>query len=182
MFSLDLLATCFTSNINVMLLFRYLHVSFRDLLKKLKKKNMEISIFLLKKFCILYLWIIELAQNHPTPPLSPELPGSCQKEFKENKEPSPKARRKRSVKISSVALESVHWQNDSVQIIASASDLKSMDEFLLKKVYFACSGSWAALTVDYLCIRICPLKYVIINQGYMCFSKLDDLFFTKKLQ
>ncbi|XP_047623164.1 unconventional myosin-IXa isoform X5 [Phacochoerus africanus] len=76
----------------------------------------------------------ELAQNHPTPPLSPELPGSCQKEFKENKEPSPKARRKRSVKISSVALESVHWQNDSVQIIASASDLKSMDEFLLKKM------------------------------------------------
>ncbi|XP_057397944.1 unconventional myosin-IXa isoform X5 [Balaenoptera acutorostrata] len=76
----------------------------------------------------------ELSQNQPTPPLSPELPGSCQKEFKENKEPSPKARRKRNVKISSVALESMHWQNDSVQIIASASDLKSMDEFLLKKM------------------------------------------------
>ncbi|XP_057579170.1 unconventional myosin-IXa isoform X8 [Hippopotamus amphibius kiboko] len=76
----------------------------------------------------------ELSQNQPTPPLSPELPGSCRKEFKENKEPSPKARRKRSVKISSVALESMHWQNDSVQIIASASDLKSMDEFLLKKM------------------------------------------------
>uniref|UniRef100_M3Z099 Myosin IXA n=1 Tax=Mustela putorius furo TaxID=9669 RepID=M3Z099_MUSPF len=66
--------------------------------------------------------------------LSPELPGSCRKEFKENKEPSPKAKRKRSVKISSVALESMHWQNDSVQIIASVSDLKSMDEFLLKKM------------------------------------------------
>ncbi|XP_023608935.1 unconventional myosin-IXa [Myotis lucifugus] len=76
----------------------------------------------------------ELAQYHPTPPLSPELPGSCQKEFKENKEPSPKAKRKRSVKISSLALESMHWQNDSVQIIESASDLKSMDEFLLKKM------------------------------------------------
>ncbi|XP_058397981.1 unconventional myosin-IXa isoform X5 [Diceros bicornis minor] len=76
----------------------------------------------------------ELTQHHPTPPLSPELPGSCRKEFKENKEPSPKAKRKRSVKISSVALESMHWQNDSVQIIASASDLKSMDEFLLKKM------------------------------------------------
>ncbi|EQB78056.1 myosin-IXa [Camelus ferus] len=63
-----------------------------------------------------------------------ELPGSCRKECKENKEPSPKARRRRSVKISSVALESTHWQNDSVQIIASASDLKSMDEFLLKKM------------------------------------------------
>ncbi|XP_047288541.1 unconventional myosin-IXa isoform X20 [Homo sapiens] len=76
----------------------------------------------------------ELAAYHPTPPLSPELPGSCRKEFKENKEPSPKAKRKRSVKISNVALDSMHWQNDSVQIIASVSDLKSMDEFLLKKV------------------------------------------------
>ncbi|XP_073852279.1 unconventional myosin-IXa isoform X16 [Macaca fascicularis] len=76
----------------------------------------------------------ELAQYHPTPPLSPELPGSCRKEFKENKEPSPKAKRKRSVKISNVALDSMHWQNDSVQIIASVSDLKSMDEFLLKKM------------------------------------------------
>uniref|UniRef100_A0A2K5XPJ5 Unconventional myosin-IXa n=1 Tax=Mandrillus leucophaeus TaxID=9568 RepID=A0A2K5XPJ5_MANLE len=76
----------------------------------------------------------ELAQYHPTPPLSPELSGSCRKEFKENKEPSPKAKRKRSVKISNVALDSMHWQNDSVQIIASVSDLKSMDEFLLKKM------------------------------------------------
>ncbi|ERE74890.1 myosin-IXa-like protein [Cricetulus griseus] len=76
----------------------------------------------------------ELTQYHPTPPLSPELPGSCRKEFKENKEPSPKAKRRRGVKISSVALDSIHWQNDSVQIIASASDLKSMDEFLLKKM------------------------------------------------
>ncbi|XP_063102765.1 unconventional myosin-IXa isoform X6 [Cavia porcellus] len=78
--------------------------------------------------------VIELPQYHPTPPLSPELPGSCQKEFKENKEPSPKVRRRRSVKISNVAVDSIHWQNDSVQIIASASDLKSMDEFLLKKM------------------------------------------------
>ncbi|XP_064238279.1 unconventional myosin-IXa isoform X10 [Aotus nancymaae] len=76
----------------------------------------------------------ELTQYHPTPPLSPELPGSCRKEFKENKEPSPKAKRKRNVKISNVPLDSMHWQNDSVQIIASVSDLKSMDEFLLKKV------------------------------------------------
>ncbi|KAM5292987.1 unconventional myosin-IXa isoform 2-T2 [Ctenodactylus gundi] len=76
----------------------------------------------------------ELTQYHPTPPLSPVLHGSCQKEFKENKEPSPKVKRKRSVKISNVALDSVHWQNDSVQIIASVSDLKSMDEFLLKKM------------------------------------------------
>uniref|UniRef100_A0A6I8PIS5 Myosin IXA n=1 Tax=Ornithorhynchus anatinus TaxID=9258 RepID=A0A6I8PIS5_ORNAN len=75
----------------------------------------------------------------------PELPGNCRKEFKENKEPSPKVKRKRSVKISNVALESMQWQSDSVQIITSASDLKSMDEFLLKKVcvYAKLFQSWA---------------------------------------
>ncbi|XP_013374440.1 PREDICTED: unconventional myosin-IXa isoform X1 [Chinchilla lanigera] len=78
--------------------------------------------------------VVELPQYHPTPPLSPELPGGGHKEFKENKEPSPKVRRRRSVKISNVAMDSIHWQNDSIQIIASASDLKSMDEFLLKKM------------------------------------------------
>uniref|UniRef100_A0A6I8NZB5 Myosin IXA n=1 Tax=Ornithorhynchus anatinus TaxID=9258 RepID=A0A6I8NZB5_ORNAN len=76
----------------------------------------------------------EIGQHHLTPPKSPELPGNCRKEFKENKEPSPKVKRKRSVKISNVALESMQWQSDSVQIITSASDLKSMDEFLLKKM------------------------------------------------
>uniref|UniRef100_A0A8V5G947 Uncharacterized protein n=1 Tax=Melopsittacus undulatus TaxID=13146 RepID=A0A8V5G947_MELUD len=64
----------------------------------------------------------------------PELAGIYRREFKENKEPSPKVKRKRSVKISNVALEPVQWQNDSLQIITSAGDLKSMDEFLLKKV------------------------------------------------
>uniref|UniRef100_A0A8C3RAH0 Myosin IXA n=1 Tax=Cyanoderma ruficeps TaxID=181631 RepID=A0A8C3RAH0_9PASS len=64
----------------------------------------------------------------------PELSGIYRREFKENKEPSPKVKRKRSVKISNVALEPVQWQNDSLQIITSASDLKSMDEFLLKKM------------------------------------------------
>ncbi|XP_075392269.1 unconventional myosin-IXa isoform X12 [Tenrec ecaudatus] len=76
----------------------------------------------------------ELVHYQPTPSLSPDLPGCSRKEFKENKEPSPKAKRKRSVKISNVALESMHWQNDSVQIITSVNDLKSMDEFLLKKM------------------------------------------------
>ncbi|XP_050165959.1 unconventional myosin-IXa isoform X6 [Myiozetetes cayanensis] len=76
----------------------------------------------------------ELGPHHLTPPRSPELSGIYRREFKENKEPSPKVRRKRSVKISNVALEPVQWQNDSLQIITSASDLKSMDEFLLKKM------------------------------------------------
>uniref|UniRef100_A0A5F8H6F7 Myosin IXA n=1 Tax=Monodelphis domestica TaxID=13616 RepID=A0A5F8H6F7_MONDO len=88
-------------------------------------------------FAILF-WITEIGPHDPTPPRSPDLSGNCKKEFKENKDPSPKAKRKRSVKISNVALESVQWQNDSVQIITRASDLKSMDEFLLKKVLWAC--------------------------------------------
>ncbi|KFQ57693.1 Unconventional myosin-IXa, partial [Pelecanus crispus] len=76
----------------------------------------------------------ELGPHHLTPPRSPELSGVYRREFKENKEPSPKVKRKRSIKISNVALEPVQWQNDSLQIITSASDLKSMDEFLLKKM------------------------------------------------
>ncbi|NWU80169.1 MYO9A protein, partial [Onychorhynchus coronatus] len=76
----------------------------------------------------------ELSPHHLTPPRSPELSGIYRREFKENKEPSPKVKRKRSVKISNVALEPVQWQNDSLQIITSAGDLKSMDEFLLKKM------------------------------------------------
>ncbi|KAM7102078.1 unconventional myosin-IXa isoform 8-T11 [Ciconia maguari] len=76
----------------------------------------------------------DLGPHHLTPPRSPELSGIYRREFKENKEPSPKVKRKRSVKISNVALEPVQWQNDLLQIITSASDLKSMDEFLLKKM------------------------------------------------
>lgn len=85
-------------------------------------------------FLPFYLLTVELGPHHLTPPRSPELSGIYRREFKENKEPSPKVKRKRSVKISNVALEPVQWQNDSLQIITSASDLKSMDEFLLKKV------------------------------------------------
>uniref|UniRef100_A0A8C2Y8D5 Myosin IXA n=1 Tax=Coturnix japonica TaxID=93934 RepID=A0A8C2Y8D5_COTJA len=85
-----------------------------------------------KSFCATD--VNKLGPHHLTPPRSPELSGIYRREFKENKEPSPKVKRKRSVKISNVALEPVQWQNDSLQIITSVSDLKSMDEFLLKKV------------------------------------------------
>ncbi|XP_048338956.1 unconventional myosin-IXa-like, partial [Sphaerodactylus townsendi] len=40
----------------------------------------------------------ELGQPHLTPPRSPELAGVCQRECKENKEPSPEVKRKRSLK------------------------------------------------------------------------------------
>ncbi|XP_066557834.1 unconventional myosin-IXAa isoform X2 [Amia ocellicauda] len=73
-------------------------------------------------------------QEHMTPPRSPDLATERGKEFKENKEPSPKVKRRRSVKISSVALEPAQWQNDSLQILTSAGDYKSMNEFLMKKI------------------------------------------------
>uniref|UniRef100_A0A8B9L3A6 Myosin IXA n=1 Tax=Astyanax mexicanus TaxID=7994 RepID=A0A8B9L3A6_ASTMX len=68
-----------------------------------------------------------------SPPHSPDL--SSQREFKENKEPSPKVKRRRSVKISSVALEPAQWQNDALQILTCASDYRSMNDFLMKKVH-----------------------------------------------
>lgn len=43
-------------------------------------------------------------------------------------------KRRRSVKISSSALEPAQWQNDALQILTCASDYKSMNEFLMKKV------------------------------------------------
>lgn len=67
-----------------------------------------------------------------SPPHSPDF--SSLPEFKENKEPSPKVKRRRSVKISSAALEPAQWQNDDLQILTCASDYKSMNEFLMKKV------------------------------------------------
>ncbi|KAJ7311405.1 hypothetical protein JRQ81_007032 [Phrynocephalus forsythii] len=73
-------------------------------------------------------------EDELTPPRSPELSGLHRRDCKENQEPSPKVKRKRSLKISSVAMEPAQWQNDALRIITSASDLKSMDEFLLKKV------------------------------------------------
>ncbi|XP_060742609.1 unconventional myosin-IXAa isoform X3 [Tachysurus vachellii] len=67
-----------------------------------------------------------------SPPHSPDF--SSLPEFKENKEPSPKVKRRRSVKISSAALEPAQWQNDDLQILTCASDYKSMNEFLMKKI------------------------------------------------
>lgn len=55
--------------------------------------------------------------------------------MKENKEPSPKVKRRRSVKISNVALmEPALWQNDALQILTSINDYRSMNDFLMKKV------------------------------------------------
>ncbi|XP_072003893.1 unconventional myosin-IXa isoform X2 [Engystomops pustulosus] len=66
--------------------------------------------------------------------LVPHSPDLSRGREKENKDPSPKVQRRRSVKISSAALEPAQWQDERAQIICSASDLKCMDEFLQKKI------------------------------------------------
>ncbi|XP_074521897.1 unconventional myosin-IXAa isoform X3 [Halichoeres trimaculatus] len=74
-------------------------------------------------------------QENMSPPCSPDLAldrGS--RDLKENKEPSPKVKRRRSVKISSVALEPAQWQNDSLQILTCTNDYRSMNDFLMKKI------------------------------------------------
>ncbi|XP_051808586.1 unconventional myosin-IXa-like isoform X11 [Acanthochromis polyacanthus] len=72
-----------------------------------------------------------------SPPHSPDLeaaPSRAVRDSKENKEPSPKMRRRRSVKISSIALEPAQWQNDALHILTSAHDYRSMNDFLMKKI------------------------------------------------
>ncbi len=74
-----------------------------------------------------------------SPPGSPEQAGlsECRRDSKENREPMMgmmSMKRRLSVKISSVSLESSAWQNDSLHILTSAADYRSMNDFLMKKV------------------------------------------------
>ncbi|KAM9408473.1 unconventional myosin-IXAa isoform 2-T2 [Pholidichthys leucotaenia] len=74
-------------------------------------------------------------QENLSPPYSPD--SSLDQGFrdlKENKEPSPKVKRRRSVKISSVTLEPAQWQNDALQILTCTDDYRSMNDFLMKKI------------------------------------------------
>lgn len=70
-----------------------------------------------------------------SPPRSPDLTlNHGFRDLKENREPSPKVKPRRSVKISSVALESAQRQNDTLPILTSVNDYRSMNDFLVKKV------------------------------------------------
>ncbi|KAL7406748.1 hypothetical protein ABVT39_025670 [Epinephelus coioides] len=74
-------------------------------------------------------------QENMSPPCSPDLTlDQGIRDLKENKEPSPKVKRRRSVKISSVALEPAQWQNDALQILTCTNDYRSMNDFLMKKI------------------------------------------------
>uniref|UniRef100_A0A8C1IPB3 Myosin IXAb n=1 Tax=Cyprinus carpio TaxID=7962 RepID=A0A8C1IPB3_CYPCA len=70
---------------------------------------------------------------------SPEQAGlsECGRDSKENREPMMgmmSMKRRRSVKISSVSLESSTCQNDSLHILTSTADYRSMNDFLMKKI------------------------------------------------
>ncbi|XP_034444806.1 unconventional myosin-IXAa-like isoform X2 [Hippoglossus hippoglossus] len=81
----------------------------------------------------------EAGETHegPSLPHSPDLEAASAtgvRDSKENKELSPKMRRRRSVKISSITLEPAQWQNDALHILTSAHDYRSMNDFLMKKI------------------------------------------------
>uniref|UniRef100_A0A8C1STG2 Myosin IXAb n=1 Tax=Cyprinus carpio TaxID=7962 RepID=A0A8C1STG2_CYPCA len=70
---------------------------------------------------------------------SPEQAGLSERgrDSKENREPMMgmmSMKRRRSVKISSVSLESSTCQNDSLHILTSTADYRSMNDFLMKKI------------------------------------------------
>uniref|UniRef100_A0A7N6F974 Myosin IXA n=1 Tax=Anabas testudineus TaxID=64144 RepID=A0A7N6F974_ANATE len=79
----------------------------------------------------------QTSRKGPSPPHSPDLEAASShgvRDSKENKELSPKMRRRRSVKISSITLEPAQWQNDALHILTSAHDYRSMNDFLMKKI------------------------------------------------
>ncbi|XP_044064047.1 unconventional myosin-IXAa isoform X4 [Siniperca chuatsi] len=79
--------------------------------------------------------LLEEGLENMSPPCSPDLMlDRGFRDLKENKEPSPKVKRRRSVKISSVALEPAQWQNDALQILTCTNDYRSMNDFLMKKI------------------------------------------------
>ncbi|XP_034541860.1 unconventional myosin-IXAa-like [Notolabrus celidotus] len=81
----------------------------------------------------------EAGETHEgaSPPHSPDLEAATPRgvrDSKEIKELSPKMRRRRSLKISSITLEPAQWQNDALHILTSAHDYRSMNDFLMKKI------------------------------------------------
>ncbi|KAJ3593941.1 hypothetical protein NHX12_006274 [Muraenolepis orangiensis] len=74
-------------------------------------------------------------QENTSPPCSPDLAlERVSRDAKENKEPSPKVKRRRSVKISNVAQEPAQWQQDALQILTCTNDYCCMNDFLRKKI------------------------------------------------
>ncbi|XP_066523093.1 unconventional myosin-IXAb isoform X2 [Hoplias malabaricus] len=83
----------------------------------------------------------DLTRND-SPSGSPDRSGARDRgrDSKENREPEAKLmmtmtmRRRRSLKISSITQEPTAWQNDSLHILTSTADYRSMNDFLMKKI------------------------------------------------
>lgn len=104
------------------------------------------------------------AEGH-SPPRSPDLEAASPriiKDSKENKEPSPKMKRRRSLKISSINLEPTQWQNDALHILTSTHDYRSMNDFLIKKArphaHTHTHTCWDSRFSRYPCESHIPLK------------------------
>lgn len=85
-----------------------------------------------KNVCVYHPAPAEGPSPHHSPDLEAASPRTI-KDSKENKEPSPKMKRRRSLKISSINLEPTQWQNDALHILTSTHDYRSMNDFLIKK-------------------------------------------------
>uniref|UniRef100_A0A8C9YZA7 Myosin IXA n=1 Tax=Sander lucioperca TaxID=283035 RepID=A0A8C9YZA7_SANLU len=95
--------------------------------KKTSREKLIFNLTHLHKILCFYL--------NMSPPCSPDpMLDRGFRDLKENKEPSPKVKRRRSVKISNVALEPAQWQNDALQILTCTNDYRSMNDFLMKKI------------------------------------------------
>uniref|UniRef100_A0A8D0D3I6 Myosin IXA n=1 Tax=Sander lucioperca TaxID=283035 RepID=A0A8D0D3I6_SANLU len=99
------------------------------------RKNSQDGRFVLQ-LCLYVLALILIVKlKNMSPPCSPDpMLDRGFRDLKENKEPSPKVKRRRSVKISNVALEPAQWQNDALQILTCTNDYRSMNDFLMKKI------------------------------------------------
>uniref|UniRef100_A0A3Q3CB62 Myosin IXA n=1 Tax=Haplochromis burtoni TaxID=8153 RepID=A0A3Q3CB62_HAPBU len=99
------------------------------------RKNSQDGRFALQLSSLIGVLFLVAGQENMSPPCSPDLTlNQSFRDSKENREPSPKVKRRRSVKISSVALESAQRQNDTLQILTSIGDYRSMNDFLVKKI------------------------------------------------
>uniref|UniRef100_A0A8C7TXE3 Myosin IXAb n=1 Tax=Oncorhynchus mykiss TaxID=8022 RepID=A0A8C7TXE3_ONCMY len=102
--------------------------------KKLSREKKPKQLSLQHRYCVFVSLCFVGQDGTSSPPHSPDLTATRGRDSKENKDPSPKVRRRRSVKISSVALEPAQWQNDALHILTNAHDYRSMNDFLMKKI------------------------------------------------
>lgn len=134
-----------------------------------KEHNKKRKIILVTHTFSISLYTLLCLPDGPSPSHSPDLEAASSqgvRDSKENKEPSPKMRRRRSVKISSIALEPAQWQNDALHILTSAHDYRSMNDFLMKKVQgqtYTCTHiGYTYFQTHYLCMV--PLKASLFIQ------------------